>query len=95
VDKNTGKVLQAKNIIIMFSKESPANDGYEGGHILYKTTGTGDALVFQNGKVVKGTWQRDDVESLIRFYDTNDKEISVVRGQVFIEILPVGNKVNY
>jgi len=95
IDKNTNQVLQAKNIIIMFAKESPANDGYEGGHILYKTIGTGDALVFQNGKVIKGTWQRDDEESLIKFYDENDKEISIIRGQVFIEVLPVGNKVIY
>lgn len=95
IDKDTGQVLQAKNIVIMFAKESPANDGYEGGHILYKTTGTGDALVYQNGKVIKGTWQRDTVEDLIRFYDENGKEVPVVRGQVFIEMLPVGNKVTY
>ena len=79
----------------MFAKESPANDGYEGGHILYKTIGTGDAIVFQNGKAIKGSWQRDTEEDLIKFYDSSDKEISVVRGQVFIEVLPVGNKVNY
>ena len=95
IDKNTNTVLQAKNVIVMFAKESPANDGYEGGHILYKTIGTGDSVVFQNGKAIKGTWQKDDEESLIKFYDSNDKEISIVRGQVFIEILPVGNKVTY
>ena len=95
IDKNTNQILQTKNIAVMFAKESPANDGYEGGHILYKTIGTGDAIIFQNGKAIKGTWQKDDEESLIKFYDSNDKEISIVRGQVFIEILPVGNKVTY
>jgi len=95
LDKNTGKQLSAKNIVIMFAEESPANDGYEGGHILYETTGSGDALVFHNGKVVKGEWSRDETTSQIDFDDENGKEITFVRGQVFVEMLPVGNKVKY
>lgn len=95
IDKNTGKVLTAKNVVVMFAKESPANDGYEGGHILYKNVGSGDMLFFKNGKVVKGTWSRDDEKTQIKFFDSNDKEISIVRGQVFVEMLPTGNKVTY
>ena len=95
IDKNTGKILEAKNVIVMFAKESPANDGYEGGHILYKNVGSGDMLFFKNGKVVEGTWNRETEEDQIKFFDNNDKEISIVRGQVFIEMLPIGNKVIY
>jgi len=95
LDKNTKKQLEAKNIIIMFAKESPANDGYEGGHILYKNVGTGDALFFKNGQIIKGTWSRPDETTQIKFFDQNDKEISIVRGQVFVEMLPIGNKVTY
>lgn len=95
LDKNTGKPISAKNVIIMFAKESPANDGYEGGHILYKVVGTGDALIFQDGKVVEGSWSKEEETSQLKFLDSNDKEVSIVRGQVFVEILPVGNKVTY
>lgn len=95
IDKNTGKQLEAKNVVVVFAKESPANDGYEGGHLLYKVVGSGDMLFFKNGQVVKGTWGRDTEEDQIKFFDSSDKEISIVRGQVFIEILPTGNKVNY
>jgi hypothetical protein len=95
LDKNTGKVLEAKNIVVMFAKESPANDGYEGGHILYQTVGSGDMWFFKNGQIIKGTWGRDDETSQVKFFDQNDKEISIVRGQVFVEILPIGNKVAY
>ncbi|MFA5770508.1 MAG: DUF3048 domain-containing protein [Patescibacteria group bacterium] len=95
LDKNTGKQLEAKNIVVMFAKESPANDGYEGGHLLYKNVGSGDMLFFKNGKVVKGTWNRETEEDNVKFFDSNEKEISVVRGQVFVEMLPIGNKVNY
>ena len=95
LDKNTGKVLETKNVVVMFAKESPANDGYEGGHLLYKNVGTGEMLFFKNGQVVKGTWSKETEEDNIKFFDSNDKEIFIVRGQVFIEMLPIGNKVNY
>lgn len=95
VDKNTGKQLEAKNIIIMLANESPANDGYEGGHILYKLTGSGDALIFQNGKAIKGSWSKDDAESRAVYYDEKDKEVKMVRGQVFVEIIPSGNTITY
>lgn len=95
IDKNTGKPISAKNIIVIFVKESPANDGYEGGHLLYKVVGSGDVLIFQDGKVIEGSWEKEDEESQLKFFDNSGKEISMVRGQVFIEILPIGNKVNY
>lgn len=95
IDKNTGKQLETKNVVILFAKESPANDGYPGGHILYQLTGKGEALIFQNGKIISANWSRKTEEELVRFYDKENKEISFVRGQIFIEILPLGNKVNY
>lgn len=96
IDKNTGKALETKNVIILFARESPANDGYEGGHIIYKVTGSGDALVFQNGNATKAAWSKIDEETRIKFTDIQTgKEIPMVRGQVFIEILPIGNKVTY
>lgn len=95
LDKNTNKPLDAKNIIAIFAKESPANDGYEGGHILYQLIGEGDALVFQNGKSIKATWKKETPESRMKWYDESDKEISLVKGKVFVEIQPIGNTVTY
>jgi len=95
IDKNTGKQLESKNVIVMFAKESSANDGYEGGHILYRVVGGGDALIFQDGKVIKGTWTKEKEEDQVKFFDNADEEVSIVRGQIWIEVLPVGNKVSY
>lgn len=94
-DKNSGKAIAAKNVVVMFAKESPANDGYEGGHILYKTVGSGDALIFKNGNVIKGEWSRTETTDNLKFTDEAGVEVSFVRGQVFVEMLPIGNKVNY
>jgi len=95
LDRNNGKQLESKNIVILFTKESPANDGYPGGHLLYKVVGKGKALVFQNGQVIKGRWQKPDEERQVKIYDENGDEVPFVRGKIFIEILPVGNKVEY
>lgn len=94
-DKNTDKQLEAKNIVIVFANESPANDGYPGGHILYKLTGSGDGIIFQDGNVIKMTWNKKTEESRMRFFDGTGKEIQFVRGQIWVEILPIGNKVTF
>lgn len=95
VDKNTGQTLETKNLFVVFAKESSANDGYPGGHLLYAVTGNGNALFFQDGKAAKGTWRKKDEQTRMRFFDQSGQELEIVRGQVFIEILPIGNKVGY
>lgn len=95
LDKSTGKQMEAKNVIIIFAKELSANDGYPGGHILYKVTGSGQGLLFQDGGVIKTTWNKKDEESRMKFFAENGKEVSFVRGQIWVEILPTGNKVTY
>lgn len=96
IDKNTEKQLRTKNVIVVFADESVANDGYDHGqHMLYDILGKGDALVFQNGKSEKATWIKAEPEDLMKFEDANGDEIKMVRGQIWISILPTGNKVDY
>lgn len=94
-DKNNSKQITAKNVIVVVADESPANDGYEGGHLLYDVTGSGTAYIFQNGNAVKGTWNKADFEDSMVFEDAKGNEIEMVRGQVFVSVIPTGNKVTY
>jgi hypothetical protein len=94
-DKNTNKQLSTKNVVVMFVKEAKANDGYEGGHMLYSVVGKGDALVFQNGDVVKATWRKPKEDDLVRFYDASGDEIEFVRGHIWVSGIPIGNTVDY
>lgn len=96
IDKNTGEQYQAKNVIVLYLDESVANDGYEKGqHLLYETTGTGRALVFQNGETIKAKWSKDDRYSQLYLFDENDDEIKFVRGQIWFEAIPSDNRVSY
>lgn len=96
LDKNTKKQLEAKNVVVALVKETTVNDGYEKGqHLFYDIIGKGDATIFQDGKAIEGIWNKKNETSQMRFYDTNGKEIQLVRGQVFVEIVPKGNKITY
>ncbi len=96
LDKNTNKQLEAKNVIVAFAKESFADDGYDlGQHMLYKVTGSNDAIIFMDGKAIKGTWEKKKDTSRMKFLDTAGKEIPLNRGQDFIEVVPEGNTVDY
>ncbi len=85
--------LSAKNVAIMFVVEKGPLDTEH--HMFYQDTGTGKALVFQNGIVVQGTWSKATALDREVFYDTNGKEISMVRGQTWVELVPSTNKVSY
>jgi hypothetical protein len=93
IDLDTKKTLSAKNVAIQFVKEKGPVD--KNLHMIYTTTGTGKALVFQNGEVIKGTWEKKSVGARTRFFDENGKEISFVRGMIFLEEVPTGNTIKY
>ena len=63
IDKNTDQQLAAKNVFVMLGKESSANDDYPGGHIVYDLLKGGDLFAFQNGKEIKGTWEKETFKS--------------------------------
>jgi len=93
LDMDTKKQLSAKNIAVQFVKERGPVDNE--GHMFYTTTGTGKALIFQNGTVVKGTWEKNSKNGRTLFLDEKGKEIAFVRGTIWIEALPAGNEVKY
>lgn len=96
IDLNNKHTLEAKVIVVQFEKESNANDGYPGNvHLLYKTTGSGKALIFQDGNVVEGKWSKLSRVARTKYLDTSGKEIEFNRGQIWIQTVPEGSKVSY
>lgn len=94
-DLLTNEQLWAKTVIIQLQTEADANDGYPDGHLLYGTTGSGNALIFQDGQVTGGKWVKEDRTSRTKFLDAKGKEIELNRGQIWIQTIPVGNEVDY
>jgi len=93
IDLEYKQQFAAKNVVILLAKEKSSVD--RNMHLYYTTIGEGNALVFQNGIVVKGSWEKDSREERTKFFDAKGKEISFVRGQTWIEIVPAGNEIEY
>ncbi len=94
LDKINGQQLSAKDVVVLFMRESRANDGYEGNlHMLYGTKGTGKALIFMDGKQVVGTWSKKNRTARTIIKDDKGQEIKFTRGRIWFEILGTGSDV--
>lgn len=91
-DLETDMQLTAKNLVIQFVKEEGPVD--KEGHMFYATTGKGEALIFQNGTVIEGSWEKS-LSGRTKFFDDTGREIQFVRGVIWIEAVPAGNKISY
>lgn len=95
IDRNTNKQLTSKNIVVLFMQESSANDGYERNlHLLYRTKGTGKAIVFRDGKQLIGKWKKNGRTSRTQIVDTNGNPVQFNRGLIWFEILPMDGIIN-
>jgi len=94
-DLNNDQQISAKNIILLFMRESRANDGYEGNlHLLYGTTGSGNAVVFQDGKEIKAKWAKKNRTGRLIITDSRGQEIKYNPGLTWFSILPLNTDVD-
>lgn len=92
-DLENSEQLFANNIVIQFAKEEGPIDDHK--HMLYQIIGKGKTLIFQDGKVIEGTWEKKDQKSRTVFTDKNGKEILFVRGPIWVEVVPANNEISY
>lgn len=85
--------LTAKNVAIMFVDEKGPLDTEH--HMFYQVIGKGKSIVFQNGEAVTGTWSKASALDREVFYDEGGNMIQFVRGQIWVELVPAGNQINY
>ncbi len=85
--------LSAKTIVVQFAQERFLND--EESHLLYTTTGSGNALIFMDGTVIKGKWNKASRTARTKFTDSKGKEVELNRGQIWIQTTPATNSVEY
>ncbi len=90
LDKDTGKQLAAKNVVILFMNESHANDGYtDNEHMLYGTKGTGKAEIFMDGQETVGTWSKKSRTARLMIKDNNGQQVKFDRGLIWFDVLGI------
>ncbi len=98
LDLDTNSQLLAKNVVLIYTTLTVANDGYNeeghGTHMLYGTKGSGKAQFLIDGKIIDGTWQKKNRLSRTLFFDLKGNPIQFNRGQIWIELLPLGTQIS-
>jgi DUF3048 family protein len=91
-DGVTGERLTARNVAVQFAVLRPS--GVKAYNII-DTVGSGQAVVFQDGVAIAGTWRKDSEAGRTRFYDAAGAEITFNRGTTWIEVVPADSTVGY
>lgn len=82
IDKNTDKQVSVQNVVEMQTTWSPISKDY----LRIKTIGSGKAIFYKNGQVIKGTWEKNSNKDKLYFYDENHKEFKFAPGKIWVEI---------
>jgi hypothetical protein len=85
-----GQQLRPKTIIVLILAYS-----LNGKYSVYVTSGSGPALIFQDGGVSDATWTKSDRASQFKFTDAAGKEVRFNSGQTWIVAVASRDKVTY
>ena len=82
IDELNGEQLTFSNVIFQYC-HGEVRDSHD--YLAFGVHGEGDAIVFTNGKVIKGTWSRYDGDfTPAKFFDENGDEIIFNQGKTWI-----------
>jgi len=93
IDMNNDEQITAANVVVLLTKETGPIDELK--HMLYQTTGSGDALIFKNGRVIEGAWSKKSRTDELQFLDEKGKPVEMARGLTWISVVDTSTDVNY
>jgi len=95
IDRNTGAQIAVKNIVVEFvpTTYSTQDDGKPETDM--NLIGQGKALVFEDGGVISGSWNKTSASSQTQLLDTTGKPIQFNRGNTWYEVVPTNAGVSY
>lgn len=92
VDHETGEQIAVSNVLVQeVTSEVLDNKG----RLEIDMCSGGDAMLFTNGKVVKGTWSRADLDSRTIFVDEEGKEFKLSVGSSWVQVADQDTSVDY
>jgi hypothetical protein len=94
LDPANNQQVHARNVVIMYQAYAmvPSIDEMRP---VVGNVGSGEAIVFKEGKAIVGTWKKTSTTAVTRLYDKSGKEIPFVRGSIFMQSVPIGTGVTY
>lgn len=82
IDEYNGEQLAVSNVVFQYC-HGEVRDDHD--YLAFGVHGEGDAIVFTNGKAIKGTWMRYDGDfTPAKFYDEDGNEIIFNQGKTWV-----------
>lgn len=85
LDREDGQITPSVVVAMKVDMTRVFEDGYRES---ITTTGSGSAVIFQNGTAIEATWHKPDRKTGITFTSTDGQVIPLVRGQTWITAVP-------
>ncbi len=82
-----GEIIAAKNVVAQTTSIRILD---EVGRRQIKTVGNGLAMIYRDGLVIQGTWQKKSLADRTRFFGPDTKEIVFNPGAKWIEVIDAG-----
>lgn len=92
IDKETGESITTSNVLVQRISSSVMDNK---GRLSIDMCSGGEAMLFTNGKVVKGTWSRDSLDSRTVFVDKDGNKFKMSRGTTWVEVVDQNCSVTY
>jgi hypothetical protein len=86
LDREDGQISPSSVVVLKVNMSLVMEDGYRES---ITTTGSGEAVIFQNGIAQNITWNKADRASQIKFTDASGKDVPLIRGQTWITAIPI------
>lgn len=86
LDREAGQITPSVVIAMKVDMHQVFEDGYRES---IKTTGSGEAIIFQNGTAQTTTWKKASRTAPLHFTDSEGKDIPLARGQTWITAVPI------
>jgi hypothetical protein len=87
-----GAEVRAKNIAVQFVKMTVLDSV---GRKDIETLGSGEAIVFEDGIRIDGTWRKEARGERTKFFDATGAEIKFNPGVTWVEVVPIGTEVEF
>ncbi|HEX3082200.1 MAG TPA: DUF3048 domain-containing protein [Candidatus Saccharimonadia bacterium] len=95
VDRNTGKQIHVKNIVVEMMPTSYGYTRIGESTVIMQTVGQGQGYVIRDGTVVPCTWVKDSRGVRTKLLDASGADIPLDAGNTWYSIVPVGKSVTF
>lgn len=95
-DESEGQISTA-NVVVIFVDVIPTGRTDSAGSPVpdYDVVGSGAALVFRDGRLIEGTWQRASTADMFTVLDASGQAVPLAVGTTWFEMVPNGRSVTW